>query len=189
MEDALDEALNGVSTLFGSIFTARYHHTCVVLTHTWFWMCTSQGQQLKYQTDAYSLLFYLFSGICFLLSFPLNLLYMHNSLSYILRLSLLLEMTSRVFAEQFSPSDDGAHTTDSGDSNATRKRQSFKNKPWGYQWPYEPGHSRFAQPMLCRSTFWDERERCQNNTQQALPVQQNVTHCLLVGMHVHLMYR
>lgn len=147
MEVVLDQVWNRLSALFGNIFTVQYCNTHVVLTHSLFCMCTSQGQQLKYYTDGSSLLFYLFSWLFILLPFPLYLLYMHNSVSYTLRLFLLPEVASRVFAEQFSPSDDGAHIIDSGDTSATRKRQPFRNKPRGYQCLCEPGA-----PQVWRAT-------------------------------------
>lgn len=180
MEVVLDEVWNRLSALFGGIFTTQYHHTCVVLKHSLFWLCTSQGPQLKYRMYGSSLLFYLFFWFFFLLPFPLYLLFMHNSLSNILRLSLLPQMTSRVFAEQFAPSDDGAHIIDSGTVVPPERDSPLGINPVVIGDSVSLGHPRVVQPIFCRSTFWDEGEWCRNNTQQALPIQQSITHFLLV---------
>lgn len=217
MEVVLDQVCNRLSATFGSIFTARYHHTCTVLTHILFWMCASQGQQLKYRTDGSYLLFYLWCGVfllgwyfvvfvivvvlvqffilfCFssplmfgsLLSFRLYLLYVHNSL-FLGSLRWHLES-----AEQFSPSGDGSSSLTLGTLVPRERGSPLGINPVVASDTVSLGHTTGLHSQSSAEApfgFWDEKEPCQNNTQQALPIQQSITHCLLVCMCVHLIYR
>lgn len=189
MEVVLDQVWNRLSALFGNIFTVQYCNTHMVLTHSLFCMCTSQGQQLKYYTDGSSLLFYLFSWLFFFFLFPCISFICTTPSPTHLGSSSSLRWHPESLLSSFPPLM-MVHTSLTLGTLVPPERDSPLGKnPVVISGSVSLGHPRFEDPPLCRCTFWDEGECCWNNTQQDLPIQQSITHSLLVCMHVRLIYR